>query len=203
MNKRVYGAFTLVEMLVVMGILIILMVVGISAGSFALNRASDVAHRNGADQLYEGLQAYYIDHRSYPKANACTGGHCTPGQLMTDEDMLGQYMELGSFNAGSDATYIYFVGGSNNDQAVLVCVTMRGIWSVNHTKDNAAVYCAGNGFGTLVKDSAGAGINVDIPLIEKSTVASSPWMQYFNSPTNPYTTSSDWVDDAWVGVVTP
>lgn len=198
MNKRVYGAFTLVEMLVVMGILIILMVVGIAAGSFALNRASDVAHRNGADQLYEGLQAYYVDHRSYPKATECEGGICTPAALMADPEMLGEYMELGSFNGGSGATYIYLVGGANDDQAVLVCVTMRGIWATNYERDDSAIYCAGNGFGTNVQDSQGNIVNVDIPLIEKDDVAGSPWMTYFNSPTNPYTTSSDWDDNVWV-----
>ena len=47
-----YKGFTLVEMLIVMGIIIILMVVGITAGRFAINRANDAAHRNAADQIY-------------------------------------------------------------------------------------------------------------------------------------------------------
>jgi type II secretory pathway pseudopilin PulG len=206
MNKRVYGAFTLVEMLVVMGILIILMVIGIAAGSFALNRASDVAHRNAADQLYEGLQAYYVDHMNYPKPTDCkdeSGASvtCTPASLMTDPDILGEYMDLGAFNGGSGATYMYFVGGPNDDQAVLVCVTMRGDWPTNVARDDGAVYCAGNGFNAGVKDATGTEITLDTPLIEKSDDPNSPWQLYFASPTNPYTSTSDWQDGAWV--VTP
>ncbi len=200
MNKRVYKAFTLVEMLVVMGILIILMVVGIAAGSFALNRASDVAHRNGADQIYEGLQAYYVDHRSYPAAKECGDTKtepCTPAKLMVEEDKLGEYMELGSFNGGSGATYMYFVGGANDDQAVLVCVTMRGIWDINVERDDGAVYCAGNGFDTENMSDGSLRIKITTPLIEKTTEAGTEW-DYFKADENPYATSSDWDDNAWV-----
>jgi type II secretory pathway pseudopilin PulG len=202
MKKRVYGAFTLVEMLVVMGILIILMVVGIAAGSFALNRASDVAHRTGADQLYEGLQAYYVDNMKYPLPTDCkdAGGAavtCTPATLMQDPDMLGEYMDLGAFNGGSGATYMYFVGGANDDQAVLVCVTMRGIWETNVARDDSAVYCAGNGFNAGVKDAGGVTLTLDSPLIEKSAEPGSPWMTYFAATTNPYQSTSNWDNGAW------
>lgn len=207
MNKKVYGAFTLVEMLVVMGILIILMVVGISAGSFALNRASDVAHRNAADQLYEGLQAYYVDHRSYPEPNECkdeagAAVACTPEALMRDPDMLGGYMDLGAFSGGSGATFIYFVGGPNNDQAVLVCVTMRGTWETNVGRDDSAVYCAGNGFG---QDNMSDGfINIgpiESPLIEETNPDQAAEWAFFSATDNPYVTSSDWDGQAWGEVV--
>ncbi len=203
MKKRVYGAFTLVEMLVVMGILIILMVVGIAAGSFALNRANDVAHRNAADQLYEGLQAYYVDNMRYPKPTECkdasgTATNCSPAALMLDPDMLGKYMDLGAFNGGSGATYMYFVGGPSDDQAVLVCVTMRGLWATNVARDDGAVYCAGNGFNAGVTDASGTTtITLDSPLIEKSTDTNSDWVKYFGAATNPYNTSSDWDNGEW------
>ncbi|NLZ24414.1 prepilin-type N-terminal cleavage/methylation domain-containing protein, partial [Candidatus Dojkabacteria bacterium] len=38
MNRK-YSGFTLIEMLIVMGIIIILMIVGITAARFAINRA--------------------------------------------------------------------------------------------------------------------------------------------------------------------
>lgn len=199
MNKRVYGAFTLVEMLVVMGILIILMVVGIAAGSFALNRANDVAHRNGADQLYEGLQAYYIDHRAYPTIKSCgtdelgNGVTCTPKLLMEEPDKLGEYMDVGSFNGGSGATYTYFVGGDNSDQAVLICVTMRGLYPVNQELDDGAYYCAGNGFDEPTMSDGGSNtININTPLIEKGTPL---WTSYFEG--KEFASSSDWDDGAW------
>jgi type II secretory pathway pseudopilin PulG len=192
MNKRVYGAFTLVEMLIVMGILIILMVVGIAAGSFALNRASDVAHRNAADQLYEGLQAYYVDNRAYPKIDSCEGT-CTPALLMDQEDKLGKYMDLGAFNGGSGATFTYLVGGSNDDQAVLVCVSMRGTYEQNNDAErtDGAFYCAGNGFQTDVSDGDGNNVNIDVNLVE---FGDTNWTQFDQE----FTSSSDWDDNEWV-----
>jgi competence protein ComGC len=204
MNKKVYGAFTLVEMLVVMGILIILMVVGIAAGSFALNRASDVAHRNAADQLYEGLQAYYVDNMRYPKVDEChdaAGGsvNCSPAVLMTDPDMLGEYMDLGAFNGGSGATYTYFVGGANGDQAVLVCVTMRGLWETNVERDDGAVYCAGNGFDLNdMTDGTTTITPITTPLIEKTETAGTAWDNFDDTGGSPYVTSSDWDQGAWL-----
>jgi type II secretory pathway pseudopilin PulG len=200
MNKRVYGAFTLIEMLVVMGILIILMVVGIAAGSFALNRASDVAHRNAADQLYEGLQAYYVDHRSYPKPTECkiegVGTHCSPEALMKDPEMLGEYMDLGAFSGGSGATFMYLVGGPNADQAVLVCVTMRGDWETNLGRDDSAVYCAGNGFNQSNMSDGFTSIGpITSPLIEMTNPDQATEWAFFAG--DRFLTSSDWDGQAW------
>jgi type II secretory pathway pseudopilin PulG len=150
MRNRKYEAFTLVEMLIVMGILIILMVIGIAAGRFALNRANDVAHQNAADQLYQGLQAFYTDNRRFPVDLDCNGDYgstCTPAVMMADPDVLGQYMDLGAFNGGTTATFIYSTGGDNKDQAVLVCASMRGDKEDSDARTDASYYCNGNGFG--------------------------------------------------------
>lgn len=176
MSKRRYEAFTLIEMLVVMGILIILMVVGIAAGRFALFRAADVAHRNAADQLFEGLQAHFVDHRRYP--HALTGcpeegqeaGPCNPRALMVDGP-LSPYLDIGAFNGGSDATFVYFSGGDAFNQAALICVTMRGDWQVNYGHSDGAIYCSGNAFEQQLA-AAGAGeisesdLLIDTNLIE-------------------------------------
>ncbi len=151
MSKK-YASFTLVEMLIVMGIIIILMVVGITAGRFAINRANDVAHRNAADQIYTSLQAYYTDFREYPSENSesiCRDG-CTIASLVGSEDSPGElvpYIDEASFNGGSNASYFYGVGGDGGNQAVLVCVTLRGNAPDNNQKDNGEIYCNGNGFG--------------------------------------------------------
>jgi len=115
MNKK-YSGFTLVEMLIVMGIIIILTVVGITAGGFAINRANDVAHRNAVDQLFTSLQAYYTDEREYPSGD----GDCGPATVCTPELLVGPrdggdgflvpYIDKDSFDGGSAATYWYFVG---------------------------------------------------------------------------------------------
>jgi type II secretory pathway pseudopilin PulG len=188
MRNRRYEAFTLVEMLIVMGILIILMVIGIAAGRFALNRANDVAHQNAADQLYQGLQAYYTDHRVFPTGDDCEGG-CTPANMMDDDDILGQYMDMGAFNGGTAATFIYFVGGDNQDQAVLVCVSMRGLKADNDDRTDGAYYCNGNGFG--VDDppmTSGTGeVSVTNKTIEKDTP--DEWDQFKSGS---FTYSSEW-----------
>lgn len=154
MKERFYKGFTLVEMLIVMGILIILMVVGIAAGRFAINRANDVAHQNAADQIYVSLQAFYTDNRRFPIATdeGC-GATCTVQDLVGTADtpgLLGEegYLDVGTWNGGSDATYLYFVGGDANHQAVLVCVSLRGTSAdqINRNNDDGIWYCAGNGF---------------------------------------------------------
>ncbi|HVX92741.1 MAG TPA: type II secretion system protein [Candidatus Dojkabacteria bacterium] len=137
-NKK-YSAFTLVEMLVVMGILVILMTMGIAAGRFAIQRANQVQHQNAVDQLYQGLQSYYADNRIYPdqatfvdwKTAMGTGG------------ALAKYMDNKSFDGGSDATYFYAVDATG--QSVLVCTTYGGFNDTN----KLGGYCNGNGFGSL------------------------------------------------------
>ncbi|HQJ73629.1 MAG TPA: type II secretion system protein, partial [Candidatus Dojkabacteria bacterium] len=106
MNKK-YSGFVLVEMLIVMGIIIILTVVGITAGRFAINRANDVAHRNAVDQVYTSLQAYYTDKRAYPidsvEDSACAGTICSLKELVGDQDTVGYlvpYIDANSFDGG-------------------------------------------------------------------------------------------------------
>lgn len=196
MRKRMYEAFTLIEMLIVMAILIILMVIGIAAGRFALNRANDVAHQNAVDQLYQGLQAYYTDNRTFPTTTEC-GGVCTPAAMMSNQEILGKYMDLGAFNGGTSATFIYFVGGDNNDQAVMVCASMRGLKAESDEKTDGAYYCNGNGFGV---DNLTAGATTfpqtfTDKSIEKKDGSNPVWVALSGST---FTTSSDW-DNLAVG----
>jgi len=155
MNKK-YSGFVLVEMLIVMGIIIILTVVGITAGRFAINRANDVAHRNAVDQVYTSLQAYYTDKRAYPidsvEDSACAGTICSLKELVGDQDdtgLLVPYIDANSFDGGTTASYFYGVGGDGGNQAVLICVTLRGLSEDNYDHPDGAVYCAGNGIGAV------------------------------------------------------
>lgn len=198
-NKR-YEAFTLIEMLVVMGILIILMVIGIAAGRFALFRAADVAHRNGADQLAEGLQAYYVDNRAFPQIDSCEGASvCNPAKLMLEADKLSDYMDRGSFSGGSGATYLYFTGGDNNDQAFLICVSMRGTKDVNDTHTEGAYYCSGNAYNVDLQHGAGPlGVRINQSLIEVTNSDDEDiWdalVALGDSPAN----GADWDDQRWL-----
>lgn len=147
MSKK-YSAFTLVEMLIVMGILIILMAVGITAGRFAINRANDVAHQNAADQIYTAMQAYYTDNREFPDTTATV-----PFSLETatgNGGSLADYMGEGEFTGGTDATFYYW--HDTLRQSVLICVTLGG----HGDETGRGVYCTGNGFGA--DDAPGSAI---------------------------------------------
>ena len=156
MSKRFYEAFTLVEMLIVMGILIILMVIGITAGRFAINRANDVAHQNAVDNIYQGLQAYYTDEREFPAATTVDvllgpAGNCDSGT-----NPLCDYLDSGAFKGGTEATYYYFVDPVQQ-QSVLVCVSLGGLDDARER----GLYCNGNGFGDgdlVIGGSSGAAV---------------------------------------------
>lgn len=139
LQKRLKG-FTLVEMLIVMGILIILMTMGIAAGRFAIQRANQIQHQNAADQLFQGLQSYYADNREYPSDTSFVSF----GNALSAGGDLGQYIDTSAFDGGSDATFYYFVD-TDTQQSVLVCVSLGG-----HDDDNEfGAYCNGNGFSQL------------------------------------------------------
>jgi len=141
MDRKAYKAFTLIEMLIVMGILIILMVVGVAAGRFAINRANEIANRNGATQLYQAMQGHYTDYGKFPQIGA-TGGPATLSAVITGEsgpNTIGQYLDMGSFG-GKDATYIYLV--NTELQSMLICVTLGGVDDAG----DKGIVCAGNGF---------------------------------------------------------
>lgn len=136
MNRK-YSGFTLVEMLIVMGIIIILMAVGIAAGRFAINRANDVAHQNAADQLFIAAQSYLTDNREYPLLGT-TGW---TGALAT-EGAVNEYLTTGEFKGGTDTTFLYWTNGSRD--AALVCVSLGGVGD----EDERGHYCTGNGFSS-------------------------------------------------------
>ncbi|MDD3474959.1 MAG: type II secretion system protein [Candidatus Dojkabacteria bacterium] len=187
MDKR-FKAFTLVEMLIVMGIIIILMAVGITAGRYAINRANDVAHQNAVDNMYTAVQAYYADHRSYPAIENFS-------TALTDDTVeyyIGEYMDDGAFDGGTAATYYYAT--DTLQQEVLVCVSLFGQYDSGIDGD---FYCNGNGFGSenLLNGSITDKI---VPRIQEGTTTldQSPMGEAFN-------TQQNWLDDStWGAVVT-
>lgn len=140
--RKNFKAFTLVEMLIVMGIIIILMAVGIASGRYAIRRANAIEHQNAAEQIYQALQSYYADNRQYPDVPGTT-----PVETLITTT-LDEYID--DFDGGSQATYYYDVDGTN--QVVLVCVTMGGLLD----ESELGAYCTGNGInaeaGTLDVD---------------------------------------------------
>lgn len=166
-----YKGFTLVEVLIVMGILIILMAIGIAAGRFAIQRADRVHHQDAADQLYTALVKYKLDNKEYPRMGSC--GNCIQEQFFAEalglkgtNDLLKGYYEEGVFDGGTDATYYYHVDPVNA-QFAIVCVSLGGI----DDEAERGFYCTGDGLGheptssPLENKNIDAGDSVDINII--------------------------------------
>jgi len=178
MEKK-FKAFTLVEMLIVMGIIIILMAVGITAGRYAINRANDVAHQNAVDNMYTAVQAYYADNRSFPEV----ADFDTALTDDTSDYYIGDYMDEGAFDGGTDATFYYDV--DDLAQEVIICVSLFG----DITSDNLGdFYCNGNAFGTT---SAGI-VSIADKIVERTS-------SDMDAPASGMDLSQNWVneDNSW------
>ncbi|MGI6423502.1 MAG: type II secretion system protein [Candidatus Dojkabacteria bacterium] len=156
-----YKGFTLVEVLIVMGILIILIAIGIAVGRFAIQRANRVHHQDAVDQLYTALAKYKLDNKEYPRLGSCSS--CIQEQFFAEalglkgvKDILKPYYEEGVFDGGTDATYYYYVD-EINAQFAIVCVSLGGI------DDEAGLgfYCTGDGIGSQPPSSPLNDKNID------------------------------------------
>lgn len=147
MKKR-YTAFTLVEILIVMGVIVILMAVGVTAGRYAILRANRVEHQNAAENLYKTLLAFKNENGFYPRLGMCST--CIEEEFFSEslgyrgtKDVLSEYAE-GEFQGGNEATYYYYVDPTEA-QFVVVCVSLGGI----DDGSNLGFYCTGDGLGFL------------------------------------------------------
>jgi Tfp pilus assembly protein PilE len=180
MRKNNYSAFTLVEMLIVMGILIILMAIGITAGRFAINRANDVAHQNAVDKIFTAAQAYYTDNREFP---AITSLELSMSSACGEDDVcINQYLEAGEFDGGTDATYYYQVQ-EDLQQEMMICVSLGGV----EDQTFRGFYCNGNGFGS---SELGLTTAIDDKNIENAGDDIAPL-------DNTFDLQADWEDGDW------
>ena len=138
-----YSGFTLIEMLIVMGIIIILMAAGIAGGRFAIQRANRIQKQNSVDNIEQALWGYYTDNRSFPRDSVGSNpAGVTPEDLLTNSDYLANYMDAGQFDGGIDGNFWYFVE-IGRGQEFVVCGEL-------HSDDEeAGIYCAGNGLDVL------------------------------------------------------
>ncbi|MHC1716934.1 MAG: type II secretion system protein [Candidatus Dojkabacteria bacterium] len=147
-----YKAFTLVELLIVMGILIILITMGILVARYAMWKSQDTKHKDSARKLYTMLLEYKNDNGNYPELGNCSG--CITkeffanalGSTGNEEDhMLVPYSEgEAGFDGGGDATYYYGVD-TYDQQFVIICVSLGGI----DDEYERGYYCVGSGIGML------------------------------------------------------
>ncbi len=135
-----YAGFTLIEMLIVMGIIIILMSAGIAGGRFALRRANRIQKQSAVDNMEQALWGYYSDNRRFPS----TTGELTPATLMGESNgYLHEYMDAGQFDGGADGSFWYFVSGDS--QEFVVCASFGG-WE---DEMGLGIYCSGNGIDII------------------------------------------------------
>ncbi len=150
MNKK-YKGFTLVEMLIVMGILAVLMGIGVSVARFAIQRANNIQHQSAVDQLYQAFQSYYTDNREYPRSSLADqdlAGTDSFQEALDVNGALDVYVDA-AFDGGAPTTFYYIVDETQQaPQEFLVCVAYGGL------DDEAELggYCNGNGFGILPAD---------------------------------------------------
>lgn len=172
--SKLYKGFTLVEMLIVMGIVVLLMAIGIVSARAIMDSANDTAHQAAVKQIYTALVTYNTQNGSYPNStNGCTSAACDVKDLLT-----GQLSTLiGNFDGGNDATFYYMSDGS----VALVCVSLGGIG------DSAArgLACEGDGFNTLPTTAPATGKSV------ASGTAT------YNAIKLLTTNASDWEAKAW------
>lgn len=151
-----YTAFTLVELLIVMGILIILLVIGVTVGRYAILKAQDATHKDAVRNLYALLLEYKQENGKYPELGTCSS--CIEKEMFayalgyngsSEDHILKEYAEEeGSFDGGSNATYYYTVD-EYDQQFVLVCVSLGGV----DDEMERGFYCTGSGFGLLPENN--------------------------------------------------
>lgn len=135
MEEKKYKAFTLIEMLIVMGIIMILIGVGVVGTRYALNSANKIKHQNAVDSVNQAFIAYYSDYRDYPSDSS------TLKTLLSSGGKIEPYLDS-AFDGGADANY-YFWSDTDKDLYV-VCVSLGGV----NDADISGYYCNGNGFGS-------------------------------------------------------
>jgi len=114
--KSKYQAFTLIELLIVMAILIILMGIGLFGGRFIFKQAQITRHTSVLAELSKATEGYYLEHNRYPEGSSTLTSFQT---LVEHADGLEPYFDK-DFDGGDTAVYYYYVG--NQGQDYLYCV---------------------------------------------------------------------------------
>ncbi len=129
MTKKDKG-FTLVELLVVMGIMAVLIAIAVAGLAFAMRRSRNTARQSSVDNLDKALSAYYTENEQYPTASSME-------QLIETE--LDEFLE-GSWDGGaSNSIYCYKPGDDN--LLFVVCASQEEF------SGDDTYFCKGTGMG--------------------------------------------------------
>ena len=139
-------SFTLIEVLIVMGIIIILIGTGIIAARYATRRSQRIFHMSAAEELEQTLLKYKNEHKYIPRMGNCST--CVEEEFFAyalgykgSNAMLLEFLEETPFDGGGDATYYYAT--DDIGQFFVVCVSLGGIDDENQL----GYYCTGTGIG--------------------------------------------------------
>lgn len=120
LRSRLAG-FTLLELLVVIGIIGILVGIGTIAYSSAQQRARDSRRRGDIGVVGKALEQYYAENLSYPADTSCSGyENYLAGSTPTDPETGADYITAGDCEVAGDAFCICAeleVAGSGNAYA--------------------------------------------------------------------------------------
>ncbi len=158
--KRKLRAFTLIELLLVMGILVILIGMSIIVARASVRKSTQVHHMSAAEELERVLINYKNKNKEVPQIGTC--GNCIEEELFAyglgykgSDPILKEFIEEFPFDGGSDATYYYAT--DDIGQFFVVCVSLGGIDDENHF----GYYCTGSGIGFVPESSPITTQNID------------------------------------------
>jgi type II secretory pathway pseudopilin PulG len=142
-------AFTLVEVLIVMGILIILIGAAIMISRSAIRRANKIEHQDAVRNIEAGLIQFKNENKVVPRVGD-TCAYCYESEVVAK--MLGysggngeieEFLDESPFQGGSDATYYYAT--DDIGQFFVVCVSFGGV----DDESELGYYCTGTGIGFI------------------------------------------------------
>jgi type II secretory pathway pseudopilin PulG len=157
--KKKYLAYTLTEILLVMGVIMILGSVAVAGVRYGNQKSREAHYKSNVKLLYSVLVQFKDDYGRYilVTRDNCTG--CLSSEVFAAG--LGYRGRLSGggllpylperFDGGVEATYFYYVQPEDG-QFVVVCTSLRGI---EHNRNlNNRYYCEGDGLGILPIDDS-------------------------------------------------
>lgn len=107
MHKN-HNGFTLVELLVVMGIILILVSLGVPAVNSARNKAKDMEVKVGCNTIQTKLEQFAVDNGGYPGAQYISD---SSGNILAGPGVIGG---LPTYTSATDAHKDFYVPKDNN-----------------------------------------------------------------------------------------
>lgn len=152
--RKKYNAFTLTEILLAMGVIIILGSIAVGAVRYATQRSREAQYKSNVRFLSSILVQFKSDYGRYPLVTnepcmGCVSREVLASGLGYRGRLSGAFLQpyfTGGFDGGIEATYYYYVQETDG-QFAIVCVSLLGAHDRNNP--NNRYYCDGDGLGIL------------------------------------------------------